>query len=271
MQKFYIEYEKHYNYEKPFKLVEFKNSFGKNEVVKSPLSFIRKYTNQDLYTLNKLNNLEAIFLLKLFDKKYKHIEYKIEIVKLKFKKIKSNEIKQSIKKQKESVDNKNNDNNDNDDENDDENDDDDDENYDENVDEKEDGYDVRNDDENVDEYDDDGNFNHIPIMVELCDSYKYNKKTTNSENIIKHLLNCIKCNITNNNPNDLKYILSRNKDIKINFEISTFNEIEHIYNAYINLQKTKIKKKKSIINMYYILDEENIYNNNILFEIFLLI
>jgi len=72
MQKFYIEYENHYNYEKPFKLIEFKNFFDKTTPVKSALSFVRKYTNQELYCLNKLNNLEAIFLLKLFDKKYKH-------------------------------------------------------------------------------------------------------------------------------------------------------------------------------------------------------
>ena len=97
------------------------------------------------------------------------------------------------------------------------------------------------------------------------------KKLTTAENIIKHLLKCNRCIITNNNSIDLKYILLKNKDVKINLKINTFNEIEHIYDLYINLQKSKIKKKYSVINIYYILDEDNIYNNNVILEIFLFI
>jgi len=141
MQKFYIEYESHYNYEKCFKLNEFKSSFNKNTPVKSPLSFTRKYTNQELYYLSKINILEAIFLLKLFDKKYKHEPYKIEKIKLKFqnnnKKIekKSNEEKKISKKDDDEDDDEN------DDEDDDEDDDKDDDVDDDNVNEEDDDVD----------------------------------------------------------------------------------------------------------------------------------
>ena len=107
-------------------------------------------------------------------------------------------------------------------------------------------------------------------MIDLCKTYKYDKKKTNADHIINELLNCNKCTITNNNKIDLRYILSQKKDFKINFEITDFNEIEHIYDKYISLEKTKFKKKKNTINIYYILDKDNMYNNCVLIEIFLL-
>lgn len=120
----------------------------------------------------------------------------------------------------------------------------------------------------------------VPILIELCDEFKIprvkNKKKYNESNnenikdkceyIKNHCLNCLKCNIINNNNNEMTGYMT---DAKILFKELDKTTIE-LDNAITRYQTCKkydgigynVDKTHIIIN--HILDKDNIYDKCIL-------
>ena len=129
--------------------------------------------------------------------------------------------------------------------------------------------------------DDENKFGIIPIMIELCKEFKFpnikydKKKYSNLKNpsidekikyFKKHLLDCEKCNITNNNNKELaNYIITAKISFQEHLKVSCDLEegIEKYQNA---LKYDSYGYDLDINNMKvnYINDNENIYNNCLL-------
>jgi hypothetical protein len=100
----------------------------------------------------------------------------------------------------------------------------------------------------------------IPILIIPCTSYtKLDSKT-----FLKHYLDCSKCNTTNNNPFDFRYLYEKSKNkIKLKYKIVSESKISDLLNAIDNMDRIK---KSNMILIYFILDPSSIYNDCIIIK-----
>jgi len=97
---------------------------------------------------------------------------------------------------------------------------------------------------------------YIPILIIPCT--KLDKK-----NFLNHYLDCIKCDTTNNNPFEFKYLYEKSKkNIKIKYNIVEEADITDKLSALDEM--TVLNLTKSVLNIYLISDVNSSYDDCII-------
>ena len=118
------------------------------------------------------------------------------------------------------------------------------------------------------------NQNNIPILVILCDIQRNELLSGDYDDdigrqIVAHISGCKHCDMTDNGNRYLDiYKLADNPDIEFTFnEIDSSEDIhDQITEAYWNLKNIINNNNNNQIKVYFISEEENMYNNSVFID-----
>lgn len=111
--------------------------------------------------------------------------------------------------------------------------------------------------------------NNIPIMIITCIDLRRKMKKIDQDRqriniILEHYNCCSKCEIINNNNNDVNSTLRKIKTDDISFDLDS-DDIDDIIEQYLQSEIKQVILDNLFVKIHY-LSQENFYNNDVLIE-----